>query len=281
MSTGRNTRHLPSIPFDRERIIVSCDLATTVAASDTLVVAVPSVYVADVLRQLPQDAYAGKRIVSAVKGYVPQEGLSISQFVNREFHVSDNNFCVISGPSHAEEVAEGLPTFLSVASHNSILAYEVAKMIHCRYIHTSVSDEVHTLEFNGLAKNIYAVAAGVAVGIGYGDNTVSMLIAAAARELHNLLPDSQLHYHLLGDLMVTCFSRHSRNRALGEAVAGGESISEYFRRTGMVAEGYYSAAAMHNMPLPCPIPIAEAVYRILHEGASPRQEVEHLIDTAV
>ena len=280
-TTGRNPRHLTALQLDSCRLTVSTDLAATVADSDLLVLAVPSVYVRDLLLQLPPDAYRGKRIVSAVKGYIRGCEMSITQFLEQELHIPSDNIGVVSGPSHAEEVAEERPTFLTVASHNRQLADEVASLLRCRYIHTSVSDEVNTIELCGLTKNVYAVAAGLAAGVGYGDNLVAVLTTAAAHELQGLLPETTLAFRLLSDLIVTCFSRHSRNRALGEAVSHGISPEEHFRTTGMVAEGYYSARAMHQMTTPCPTPIAEAVYRVLYLDAEPKKEIDYLIDNVL
>lgn len=280
-ATGRNPHHLTSATLDAGRCSIGTDLAEVVAACDTLVLAVPSVYLADILTQLPAAAYRGKRFVSAIKGYIPQQGLSVSRFLEERLSVAPDRICVVSGPSHAEEVAEGKATFLTAASCNRQWAGEVAAMLSCSYIHTSVSDEVEAIELCGLTKNVYAVAAGLAAGLGYGDNLVAVLTTAAAHELQGILPETTLAFRLLGDLIVTCFSRHSRNRALGEAVARGMQPADYFRSTGMVAEGYYSAAVMHRMDSPCPTPIAEAVYAVLYEGADPRTSIDYLIDNVL
>ena len=276
-TTGRNPRHLTALQLDTTRIHVSTDLAATVASSDLLILAVPSVYLADTLALLSTEAYLGKRFVSAVKGYIPQCRLSVSQYLEQRLSVAPENSCVVSGPSHAEEVAEGKETFLTVASASSQLANSVASLLSCNYIHTSVSTDVTAIELCGMAKNVYAVAAGMAVGLGYGDNLVAVLTTAAAHELQGLIPVTTMAFRLLSDLIVTCFSCHSRNRALGIAVAQGVSPEEHFRSTGMVAEGYYSAAVMHDLATDH-TPIADAVYGILYQGADPRTCIKHLID---
>lgn len=278
-TTGRNPLHLTSTTLDRHRIHVSCDLAAVVAASDTLVLAVPSVYVAQVLDTLPKGALQGKRIVSAVKGYIPDCQLSVTEYLHTVHGLPADALCVVSGPSHAEEVAMEQPTFLTVASSNQLLATEVAELLRCRYIHTLVSDEVHTIELCGLTKNVYAIAAGLAAGLGYGDNLIAVLTTAAAHELQDIFPETRLSFRLLSDLIVTCFSRHSRNRALGEAVAHGTLPDDHFRHTGMVAEGYYSAKVMHLIDKHHATPIAEAVYQVLYCGADPKQTVDQLIDS--
>lgn len=278
VTEGHNPRHLVTASIDTSRTTISTDLATVVADSDLLLLALPAAYVADTLGQLPADAYHGHRFISAVKGYVPQEAMSVSQYLEHKLFVPSSDICVISGPSHAEEVVEEQPTFLTIASRNRQMSEEVAAMLRCPYIHTSTFGEVACLELCGLAKNIYAIAAGIAVGLGYGDNLLAVLTTAAARELQKLIPVTTPTTQFLGDLMVTCFSRHSRNRALGEALARGTSADEHFKHTRMVAEGFHSADVMHRLSLPAPTPIADAVYRILHEGANPRKEMEYLID---
>lgn len=277
-TSGTNPLHLASIHLDHTRLTVSCDLARVVAAADLLFLAVPSVYVAEVLNTLPDGALQGKRIISAVKGYIPDCRLSITQYLQQHLGLDAGNLGVVSGPSHAEEVAAEQPTFLTVASRNPQLANEAAEALRCRYIHTSVSSEVQPIELCGLSKNVYAIAAGLAAGLGYGDNLVAVLTTAAAHELQSILPETQLAFRLLSDLIVTCFSRHSRNRALGEAVARGTSPADHFRSTGMVAEGYYSACIMHHMDNPHPTPIAEAVYQVLHCQADPKHSIDQLIE---
>ena len=279
--SGRNPRHLTTLSLDPTCLNVSTDLAEVVAASELLFLAVPSVYLADTLAQLPFDTYRGKRFVSAIKGYVPQYRQSVSEYLQVQLHISPENIGVISGPSHAEEVAARKDTFLTVASCNSSLAVEVAGLLSCKYIHTSISNEVSTIELCGLAKNVYAIAAGLAAGLGYGDNLVSVLTTAAAQELQGIIPETTLAFRLLGDLIVTCFSRHSRNRALGEAVARGIRPEDHFRSTGMVAEGYYSAGIMHDLPTPRPTPIAEAVYSILYQDANAANCLRDLIETTL
>lgn len=278
VTEGHNPRHLATASIDTSRTNISTNLATVVATSDLLLLALPAAYVADTLGQLPADTYRGHRFISAVKGFVPQEAMSVSQYLEHKFLIPSSDICVVSGPSHAEEVVEKQPTFLTIASRNRQLADDVAQMLRCPYIHTSTFDEVTCLELCGLAKNVYAIAAGIAIGCGYGDNLLAVLTTAAARELQGLIPVTVPTTQFLGDLMVTCFSRHSRNRALGEALARGTSADEHFKHTRMVAEGFHSADVMHRLSLPAPTPIADAVYRILHESTNPKLELEHLID---
>ncbi len=291
-ATGRNPKHLSEVKLDPSTLWVSDDLRAVVEASDELLLAVPSAYIDKVLSQLPPKALQGHRIISAVKGTLPDCCMSISQYVEQTFGVEPDDICIVSGPSHAEEVAHGMPTYLTAASRNEAFAREVADRLRNNYIITSVSTDTDGVERCGLAKNIYAIAAGIGSGLGYGDNLNAVLTAGAIREMSQLLEKNLplpgrniLDNCYLGDLIVTCWSRHSRNRALGEAVARGEKPEEVFARTGSIAEGYYSVRNMHRIAKSTGntdrIPIAEAVYRILYKGADPRKELEHLIETVL
>lgn len=288
---GRNPRHLPEALLDASRLHVSTDLQSVIAHSTHLILAIPSAYLHQVFSSLPQTALQNKKITSAIKGTIPDCCLSVSMYLQQYFGVSRDNICVASGPTHAEEVAREMPTFLTLASSNIVLANEMACKLRCSYLHTTTTRDIDGVERCGLCKNIYAIAAGLCQGLNYGDNLNAVLTAAAMREMHNLLdhnmplPDRNIYdSYYMGDLVVTCWSRHSRNRALGEAVARGERPADVFARTGSVAEGYYSVKNLHQIATECGIqhvvPIAEAVYNILYNGADPKTTVQQLIDNA-
>ena len=212
----------------------------------------------------------------------------MSVYLENAFKVSRNNICVISGPTHAEEVGSNMPTFLTVASYSPSLAIEVEQMMRCSYLHTTHSTDIQAIERLGLVKNIYAIAAGMCQGLGYGDNLNAVMVSAAMRELLNLIKAYPIATKniaencYLGDLMVTCWSKHSRNRRLGEEVAKGGKIEEIFQRMGTVAEGYFSAKNFHEIGIMLgkldEMPILETVYRVLYEGADPKTEIDRLID---
>lgn len=290
IAEGRNPRHLPEARLDTTRLHVSTDLQQVIADSTYLLLAVPSAYLHEVLKSLPHEAFQGKKLISAIKGTIPDCCLSVSMYLREYFGVSRDAICVVSGPSHAEEVCREMPTFLTLASSNIVLANEMACMLRCSYLHTTTTTDIDGVERCGLGKNIYAIAAGLCQGLDYGDNLNAVLTAAAMREMHNMLdhsmpcPDRNIYdNYYMGDLVVTCWSHHSRNRALGEAVARGERPEEVFARTGSVAEGYYSVKNLHQLAceygIQHVVPIAEAVYSILYEGADPKSTVKNLIDT--
>ena len=284
---GVNCKHLPDLKLDASRINPSTDLDQVVAASDLIFLAIPSAHLEGVLSRLPRQSLEGKRFVSLVKGSLPDRAMSVSQYLEQELGVPHDNICVVSGPSHAEEVSLGMATFLTIATHCPQLASEVEQALRCSYIHTSHTADIDGVECCGLAKNIYAIAAGLCQGLGYGDNMNAVLTTAAFREMRDIM-QSRLPYSerdmsrpcYLGDLLVTCWSQHSRNRALGVAVAHGKTVQEAFDNMGAVAEGYYSVRNVHqrNIEFGRKIPVAEAVYRVLYEQADPRTEIDNLIE---
>lgn len=286
--TGRNPKHLPTIQLDKDRLNISSNLSKIVEESEFLFLVVPSAYIASILEQLPVSAYKGKKIISAIKGVIPEKRTSVSVYLENTFKINRNNICVISGPTHAEEVGDSRPTFLTVASSSPSLAIEVEQMMRCSYLHSTHSTDILAIERLGLIKNIYAIAAGMCQGLGYGDNLNAVMVSAAMREIMDLIKGYPIASRniadncFLGDLMVTCWSKHSRNRRLGEEVAKGGKIEDIFQRMGTVAEGYFSAKNFHEIGIMLgkldEMPIIEAVYRVLYEGADVKTEIDHLID---
>ncbi len=282
----RNPHHIPSTVLDMDRVRLTGDLATLVCECSHLVLAIPSAHIASVLSQLPKEAYAGKCFISAIKGAVPETSSMVSMYLEQELGVPVANICVISGPTHAEEVSLERPTFLAVASLNANLASNVERMLSCSYLHTVRTDDVLGVELAGLMKNIYAIGAGLCQGVGYGDNMTAVYVTAAYGELqivaHNVAPN-QHHdmalYCYLGDLMVTCWSEHSRNRRLGYLLGQGMPVEEAFKQIGIVPEGYYSARIVHQYTdaLLQRLPLAEAVYRVLYEGSTAQNEMERVV----
>ena len=288
LSKGRNPKYLPDVQFDTRRLNISGDLSKVVAESEYLFLVIPSAHIANVLDQLPKAAYKGKKFISAIKGVIPDKRVSVSVYLENMLKIKRNNICVISGPTHAEEASRCMPTFLTMASYSPTLAIEVEQMMRCSYLHTTHTTDIWFLERVGLLKNIYAIGAGICQGLGYGDNLNAVMVSAAMRELgklttlFNVASTNVTENCYLGDLMVTCWSRHSRNRRLGEAIAKGQRLEEIFAEMGMVAEGYYSSKNYHELGMMAgrvdEMPIAEAVYRILYEEADPKTEIDNLID---
>ena len=193
---------------------------------------------------------------------------------------------VISGPSHAEEIASERLTYLTCASEDTTFAEEIAKVIGCKFVKTVTSNDIAGIEYGAVMKNIYALAAGIAKGMNYGDNFVAVLISNAIQETERFLdaaaPKQRNIEHLvyLGDLLVTAYSQHSRNRTFGQMIGQGYSVKSAQLEMKMIAEGFYSAQCIHktNQQYGVTLPIAEAVYNILYEKKSPKKEFSRLLD---
>lgn len=283
---GHNPLYLRSCELDRERIIVSSDLKMIVSKATDIILVIPAAFVAGSLQSLCPKDFEGKRIICATKGIIPQTNQIVADYIRDYFNVRDENQAVISGPSHAEEIAQERLTYLTVGSCNDEFAKQVAEGLKCRFVKTTTSSDIRGIEYGAVMKNIYALAAGIARGAGYGDNFVAVLIANAAQEMGAFLavaaPQERdtNRFVYLGDLLVTAYSQHSRNRTFGQMIGQGYSVKSAQLEMAMVAEGYYAAECIDkaNRSIGVSLPIARAVYEILYEGKSADEEFKRLSD---
>ena len=281
---GHNPLYLRSCELDRERIIVSSDLKMIVSKATDIILVIPAAFVAGSLQSLCPKDFEGKRIICATKGIIPQTNQIVADYIRDYFNVRDENQAVISGPSHAEEIAQERLTYLTVGSCNDEFAKQVAEGLKCRFVKTTTSSDIMGIEYGAVMKNIYALAAGIARGAGYGDNFVAVLIANAAQEMGAFLavaaPQERdtNRFVYLGDLLVTAYSQHSRNRTFGQMIGQGYSVKSAQLEMAMVAEGYYAAECIDkaNRSIGVSLPIARAVYEILYEGKSADEEFKRL-----
>lgn len=283
-SFGHNPLYLRSCELDRERIIVSSDLKMIVSKATDIILVIPAAFVAGSLQSLCPKDFEGKRIICATKGIIPQTNQIVADYIRDYFNVRDENQAVISGPSHAEEIAQERLTYLTVGSCNDEFAKQVAEGLKCRFVKTTTSSDIRGIEYGAVMKNIYALAAGIARGAGYGDNFVAVLIANAAQEMGAFLavaaPQERdtNRFVYLGDLLVTAYSQHSRNRTFGQMIGQGYSVKSAQLEMAMVAEGYYAAECIDkaNRSIGVSLPIARAVYEILYESKSADEEFKRL-----
>ncbi|MFH0895265.1 MAG: NAD(P)H-dependent glycerol-3-phosphate dehydrogenase [Bacteroidota bacterium] len=275
-----NPLYLSAVEFDKGQLNVHEKIEDAVKNADILFFAVPSAFLEDVCSSLPSDFFKGKKIVSAIKGIIPGANLIVGEYFHRTFNVPFENFAVIGGPSHAEEVALEKLTYLTIASQNPQLAIEVSQLLECRYIRTSQTDDIYGSEYATVLKNIYAIAAGIARGLGYGDNYVAVLISNALSEMRRFIetispvkPDLFASIYL-GDLMVTAYSQFSRNRTFGQMLGNGYSVKSAQLEMNMIAEGYYGAKCIHEIiqEKQLDMPVAEAIYGVLYEKIAPMIE---------
>lgn len=283
LSEGRNPRYLSDLEFDTGRIAPSDDLDAVVREADILILATPSAYLKSFLEPLTV-SLKNKFIISAIKGIVPGEYQTIAEYMHNHYDVSFGQIGLFTGPSHAEEVSRGRLSYLTVACTDLDDAHLIGEKFTTDYIHLSYSTDLYGIEYAAILKNIYALSVGMAVGLGYGDNFLAVLISNGASEMTRFLEesypaprDTQVSAYL-GDLLVTCYSSYSRNRRLGLLVGHGNTVKSALNEMTMVAEGYFAADCIRhiNTRHKVDMPIAEMVYKVLYEGASARKCMKEL-----
>ena len=283
---GHNPNYLSSVDIKVPKENISTDLKAIIKPADFVLLNVPAAFLKEALKEISPEDLAGKKIISAIKGIVPDENQIVGEFMNQHYGISFDNFIVISGPCHAEEVALEKLSYLTIASGDHDLAAEFAGMICTRYIKTNVSDDIYGTEYGAVLKNVYAIASGICHGVGYGDNFQSVLISNAIRELerfvaavHPISRDIKESAYL-GDLMVTAYSQFSRNRTFGNMIGKGYTVRSAQLEMNMVAEGYYAVNCLHevNKNYKVHMPICNAVYNILYQKHSPALEMKQLAE---
>lgn len=278
-----NRRYLSSVELKTENIAVSTDLNHIVSEADCLIVAIPSAFLKSALSDLKLPL-KDKLVYSAIKGIVPDENLIVGEFFHQNYKVPLDQIGVITGPCHAEEVALERLSYLTVASLEEERAKEVAQHLSCDYIQTTTSDDIYGTEYAAVLKNIYALAAGICHGLGYGDNFQAVLVSNAIREMkrfikvvHPIKRDINGSAYL-GDLLVTAYSQFSRNRTFGNMIGKGYTIRSAMLEMNMIAEGYYAAKLIREVRKEKEIkmPIADAVYKVLYKEKSPKRVMAKL-----
>jgi len=283
---GHNNLYLSGINFDINRIHFYSNINLAVKNSDMLIFATPSPYLKQHLKKLNQDI-SGKVIVSAIKGIVPDENILVSKYFNITYNVPMENIAAIAGPCHAEEVALERLSYLTIACHNKERARCIAQKFTCSFVKTTVSDDIYGIEYSSTLKNVYSIAAGICHGLKYGDNFQSVLIANSTQEIarfvnavHPLNRNINESVYL-GDLLVTSYSKFSRNRTFGTMIGKGYSVRTAHLEMEMIAEGYYATKCIKeiNECYHVNMPILDAVYNILYERVSPGIEIKLLTES--
>lgn len=281
-----NPRYLSSVEIKLAEQNISTNLKASILQADWVLLCVPAAFLKEALAGISPADLNGKKIISAIKGIVPDENQIIGEFMNQHYGIPLEDILVISGPCHAEEVALEKLSYLTIASLNTHSAAAFAEMMNTRYIKTNVSEDIYGTEYAAVLKNIYAVASGICHGIGYGDNFQAVLIANAIREISHFVDvvhpiDRDINESAyLGDLLVTAYSQFSRNRTFGTMIGKGYTVKSAQLEMNMIAEGYYAVNCLHqiNKQYKVHMPICRAVYAILYEGHSPYIEMRLLAD---
>jgi glycerol-3-phosphate dehydrogenase (NAD(P)+) len=287
-----NPQYLSLAYFDTAKLSLTTDAASVIENSDCIIIAIPSAYAASTLLTLNKNILKGKKIISAIKGILPDQNLLLNDFLKNEFDFPLENYFAVLGPCHAEEVAAEKLSYLTFSGIDKEATQQIAVSFKTPYINTIENNDIYGVQFAAVLKNIYAVGAGIAHGLEYGDNFLSVLIANSADEMAGFLRKSgvqniqvgSIDHHesiietshklqttnyaasvYLGDLLVTCYSLFSRNRTFGNMIGKGYSVKSAQVEMSMVAEGYNASKCMYfiNQQIKADMPIAETVYKIL------------------
>lgn len=284
-----NPNYLQAAEIELDIVSVTTDLEKTIEASEIIVLVTPSAFLHDLLKDLPVDAFKNKIIFSAIKGIIPEFNAIPARYVHKSFGIPYDSIGIVCGPCHAEEVAMERLSYLTIACPNEDVAEEFAELLTCRYIKTNVSDDLFGTELSAVLKNVYSIASGICSGLGYGDNFQAVLIANAIQEIENFIDEvSPIHRDVkssayLGDLLVTAYSKFSRNRTFGLMIGKGYSVKTAMMEMDMIAEGYYATNSIIeiNKKFQVEMPILQAVYNIIYERISPVIEMKILSDRLI
>ena len=280
-----NPSYLSSVEFDVNRLMLSDDINKVVRSADVLVFAIPSAFIYEQLKLLNINI-SDKIILSAVKGIVPETGLLVGEHFHQQLGVPFDQVAVLVGPCHAEEVALERLSYLTIACTNKGTAKAIANQISSHYINTKIHDDVIGAEYAAMLKNIYAIAAGIAHGLGYGDNFQSVLMSNAIREMKRFIKKvykmkrkiNETVY--LGDLLVTGYSTFSRNRMFGNMIGKGYTVKSAQMEMNMIAEGYYATKSAYkinqNPENSARTPIIDMVYEVLYNNKNPKHGLKKL-----
>ncbi len=298
-SRHHNPQYLSQAYFDVNRLRLSTDLSQVIRHSDCIIIAIPSAYASSTLQALDRNIFSGKKIVSAIKGILPDQNVLLNDFLQQEFVFPVQDYFAVLGPCHAEEVAAEKLSYLTFSGMDEAATCRIANHFKTPYINTVTNNDIYGVQYAAVLKNIYALGAGIAHGLDYGDNFLSVLIANSADEMAGFLRNlgvqniqvGTIDHHkvlqppaagnkravlqtnyaasvYLGDLLVTCYSLFSRNRTFGSMIGKGYSVQAAQVEMSMVAEGYNASKCMYviNQSIKADMPIAETVYQILWEN---------------
>ena len=301
-----NPNYLSSVHLNTSLLELTTEPSDVFRHADVIVIAVPSAYVVETLSCVDETILSGKKVLSAVKGILPQENLLLNDYLASRFSFPLQDYFTVMGPCHAEEVASEKLSYLTFSGIDVAFTERIAEYFSTPYINTVVNADVFGVQFAAVLKNIYAMGAGIAHGLEYGDNFLSVFIANCADEMAGFLQksgirnievgtheyDADLHHRkspnyassvYLGDLLVTCYSLFSRNRTFGNMIGKGYSVKAAQLEMKMVAEGYNASRCIHeiNNDLKATMPIADAVYRILWEQLPAKLGMKKVEETLI
>ncbi len=282
---GHNPHYLTGVQFIKRKLRPSTRIQKVVEPAQIVLLTVPAAFIESALKGLPKNAFEGKIVISAVKGMMPEHSCLVTDYVQEHFDMSSTKMAVISGPCHAEEIAMGRQSYLTVASHDDDVNEKLKSLFACRYMNVKACHDLEGVEYAAVMKNIVAIASGITHALNFGDNFQAVLASNAIQEIKTFLdkvnPNIErnvLESAYLGDLLVTSYSQFSRNRTFGALIGRGYSVKTAMLEMKMVAEGYYAVKPVFELMRDneLELPICSAVYNILYDKVSPALEFQLL-----
>ena len=285
IKTKKNPKYLKDLEIDTDKISISSDLNFIIDNSDILIIAIPSPYIEKSLNE-HKTALANKIIFSGSKGVIPESHLVITEHLHKEYNIPFKNLGILSGPTHAEEIAKGKLSYLTVGSSNDEISKYLSKKLFSPYVHTSLSNDVIGIEYAATLKNIYSILVGISFGLGYGDNFISVLISHCTKEMINFIKSIDnvkrefSHSAYIGDLLVTTYSKHSRNRTFGEMIGERLTVKKAISKMSMIVEGYYATKNAYEISKSknMNFEIIKVVHEILYNNKNAELELKLLAE---
>ena len=282
---NHNPSYLTDVVINPRKVKTYHKMSDALNGTEYIILAIPAAFIPSTLKDLHAKHFEGKKIVSAIKGMIPDENILVTDWMEKAFNLPLGNSCVIAGPCHAEEIALEKQSYLTIASPDLSLAQSFSNLLNSRFLQAHAIQDLYGVEYCAVIKNIVAMACGITRGLGFGDNFQAVLVSNAMQEIKIFLdvvyPEKNRDLNssgYLGDLLVTAYSQFSRNRTFGNMIGRGYSVKSAQIEMNMIAEGYYavrsiySISRQHNIKLP----IIEAVYNIVYEKANPMLEMNKL-----
>jgi glycerol-3-phosphate dehydrogenase (NAD(P)+) len=276
-----NPDYLRDVRLSSRKVKTFNKISDALNGAEYVILAIPAAFVQEPLANLTAKHFEGKRIVSAIKGMVPDKNCLVTDWMEERFDVPLSQMCIIAGPCHAEEVALEKQSYLTIASTNENCAADFARLMSCHFVAAHPLVDLYGVEYAAVMKNIVALACGISHGLGYGDNFQAVMVSNAMQEIKRFVDAVDPRERdlsasaYLGDLLVTAYSQFSRNRTFGNMIGRGYSVQSAQMEMKMIAEGYYAVNSIFeiNKKYQVAMPITEATYKILYERQPPAAEI--------
>jgi glycerol-3-phosphate dehydrogenase (NAD(P)+) len=282
---NHNPSYLTDVALNPRKVKTYQKMSDALNGAEFIILAVPAAFIPSTLKDLNKKHFEGKKVVSAIKGMIPDENMLVTDWMERAFNLPLGQTCVIAGPCHAEEIALEKQSYLTIASPNLALAQNFAKLLNGRFLQAHAIQDLYGVEYCAVIKNIIAIACGITRGLGFGDNFQAVLVSNAMQEiklfLDEVYPEKNRDLNssgYLGDLLVTAYSQFSRNRTFGNMIGKGYSVKSAQIEMNMIAEGYYAVKSIYliSKQHQLQLPIIDAVYNIVYGKANPLAEMNKL-----